>query len=110
MSSHPDFQCDNCGAYAWEESDFDRDYLRRFKKKCWQCHAGRFQRVDAWCYDCDQVFASRESSDCCPTCPNCGGNNTDFLSDMEDLSDDSWMFPNGHDDGEAVDTQPWDRD
>lgn len=76
--------------------------------------------ISYWCPSCECAFLEEDEDEFIPEdhecsdeimCPMCGCCLDDFDLDSvcPDETDDSWMFPEGHDDGEASDTMPWDR-
>ena len=73
-------------------------------------HVTQLKRlVSHWCHSCECAFRKEDVPPCsfpgAPLCPVCGYGLVDFdLEDIvQDVSDDSWMFPDGHDDGEDFD-------
>lgn len=63
-----------------------------------------------WCEECEMAVCSDDlpneiEEGKSPLCPVCNHEMEDFdWEGMLDCMDDSWMFPNGHDDGESIDT------
>lgn len=73
------------------------------------------QLVSHWCPNCECAFRKIDIPSTIspnrPKCPACGTALDEFDLDevAPDWTDDSWMFPDGHDDGESIDSMPWDQ-
>ena len=95
------------------EDDFEIDDERDFGGVSHRTQLKRM--VSHWCQDCECAFRKEDVPATGfldrPICPVCGNELAYF--DLEEIlpdeTDDSWMFPNGHDDGESIDEMPWDK-
>lgn len=71
--------------------------------------------VSHWCPFCECAFREAdvpfEDPPIHAKCPVCGTELEEFDLDnlAPDWEDDSWMFPDGHDDGESLDELPCDK-
>lgn len=68
-----------------------------------------------WCPSCTCAFRKSDMETLTelgnPKCPMCGTELEIFDLDriVREAEDDSWMFPDGHDDGESIDELPCDK-